>query len=120
MFLHVSVSLSVHGVCAIPTCIAGGIPQCLATGGSAWGVCSSGSAPRGVPALEGVVETPQKQMATVADGMHPTGMHSCGRCIASLKNHYCHPQKCLQSNSILTGSLQIVGEMQGYMLTNTT
>ena len=70
--------LQVEG-CAIPACIAGDIPACFATGlqgrsapgGSALGVCS-----RGVPALGGV-EIPQKQMTTVVDGMHPTGMHSC-------------------------------------------
>ena len=34
--------------------------------------------PRGVPAPRGGVETPppRKQTATVADGTHPTGMHS--------------------------------------------
>ena len=30
-----------------------------------------------VPAPETGVETPRKQMATVADGTHHTGMHSC-------------------------------------------
>ena len=80
---------SVHGGGgAIPAYIAGGIP---AVGG---GACSRGvpapgvSAPGGcllwgVPAPggcllgEGGVETPPKQAATVADGTHPTGMHSC-------------------------------------------
>ena len=66
MFLHVSVSHSVHrggaipaciagGIpaclargCAIPACIAGGIPACLAAGGStSGGACSGGSTPGG-------------------------------------------------------------------------
>ena len=33
--------------------------------------------PRGVPARGGGVETPCQQTATVVDGTHPTGMHSC-------------------------------------------
>ena len=70
----------------IPACLAVGIPAylaagfrgecaipaCLATGLQGGGVCSgdcSGGALRG--------ETPPKQTATVADGTHPTGMHSC-------------------------------------------
>ena len=89
---------------------AGGIPACLAAGlqggglvlggclvlggvpgprgsapggawsqGGAWsgGTCSGGSAP---------VETPRKQMATVADGAHPTGMHSCLKLCMYLAN----------------------------------
>ena len=89
-YVFTGVCDSVHGgVCAIPTYIAGGIPACLAVGGCLlWGV----PAPRGVHApggclLQGVcsqgvlarggVEIPRKQMATVADGTHPTGMHSC-------------------------------------------
>ena len=37
------------------------------------GACSGG-----VPASGGAMKTPpQKQMATVADGTHTTGMHSC-------------------------------------------
>ena len=74
MFLHVSVILFTGG-CAIPACIAGGIPACLAAGG----VCSGGGLLPGRSALGGggVWRHPRKQMATVADGMHPTGMHSC-------------------------------------------
>ena len=101
MFLHMYVILFTGGV-AIPACIAGGIPACLAAGVPAprgcmlWGgacsrgvpdpggVCSRGCLLWGVPALMGAwpsavcVETPpRKQMATVADGTHPNGMHSC-------------------------------------------
>ena len=51
----------------------GGVP---APGGGAcsWECCS-----KGVPAPEGSCgdPLPQKQMATVAAGTHPTGMHSC-------------------------------------------
>ena len=85
VMLHLSVSHSVHrggGWCAIPACIAGGIPACLA-GGVCSGGClfwGRGSAPggggacfHGVPAWR----PPWKQTAAVADGMHPTGMHSC-------------------------------------------
>ena len=60
-------------------------------GGGAWcgGVCSGGclvpggSAPRRMPGPGGLVshhalrQTPPGEMATAADGMHPTGMHSC-------------------------------------------
>ena len=41
------------------------------------GACSGGSAP---------VETPRKQTATVADGAHPTGMHSCLKLCMYLAN----------------------------------
>ena len=70
-----------RGVCAIPACIAGGIPACLAAGGCLLlgGVCSCRSAcSRGVPAPgKGLGDPPWKQTGTVADGTHPTGMHSC-------------------------------------------
>ena len=71
---------------AIPACIAGGIPACLAAGlrgellpGGCLvqGVCSQGSPGPGGCLVWGTVEAPQKQMATVPDGTHPTGMHSC-------------------------------------------
>ena len=82
MFLQVSVCPRGH---AIPVCIAGGIPACLATG-LQWGVpaCSGGvpalggSGPRGRGlVLGGMWRPPRKQTATVVDGTHPTGMHSC-------------------------------------------
>ena len=72
-----------QGVCAIPACIAGGIPACPAAGGvCSWGVpAPGGSAPGGLPCRGPApgrgVEAPRKQTATVADGTHPTGMHSC-------------------------------------------
>ena len=89
MFLHVSVILST-GEGAIPASIAGGIPACLAAGGSALGgggTCSVGwwvgcllwgglLWGEVVPGL-GAWRPPRKQTATVADGTHPTGMHSC-------------------------------------------
>ena len=84
MFLHVSVILSGGGG-GIPACNAGDIPTCLAPGGVLfqhalqlggllWGVCSWGGL-----LLEGLLPDPPsgKQTATVPDGMHPTGMHSC-------------------------------------------
>ena len=47
-------------------------------GGLLWGACSRGMpTPEGCLLLGGVDETPPKQTATVVDGMHPTGMHSC-------------------------------------------
>ena len=63
-YVFTRVCHSIHsggGGGAIPACIADGIPACLAAGGCL---------------LRGGVETSQKQTATVADGMHPTGMHS--------------------------------------------
>ena len=60
-------------------------PSMLAAGG----VCSRGSALGGLllggllPG--GVWRPPQKQTATVADGTHPTGMHSCFSSKAMLK-----------------------------------
>ena len=77
MFLHVSVILFTGGGCgcAIPACIAGGIPACLAAG-----LEEGGSVPGGGRCLLGggrVWIPPRKQTATVADGTHPTGMHSC-------------------------------------------
>ena len=88
---------SVHRAGAIPACIAGGIPACLAVGGAIpaclapgrvpgpggclvqggllqGGAWSGGSAPGGC-----LVKTPRT--ATAAGGTHPTGMHSFLRCI---------------------------------------
>ena len=83
MFLHVSVILFTGGVCysnmhcrwypSMP-CSRG----CLLPGGaSSWGVYFGGMpAPWGL--LPGVHGDPhRKQMATVANGTHLTGMHSC-------------------------------------------
>ena len=42
-----------------------------------WGACSGGVPAPGGACSQGGVETPRKQTATVADGTHPTGMHSC-------------------------------------------
>ena len=108
VYTRVCQSFCSLGGSAIPACIPGGIPACLAAGGSAprgcllsggcllpegsatgrcllpggacswrgllWGVACS---QRGVPAPGGCMETPPNQTATVADGEHPTGMHSC-------------------------------------------
>ena len=73
MFLHLSISHSVHMGEAWPRGVpgpGGSAPGgCLVPGGvCSWG--AGGSAPRGV-------QTPSPQTATVADGTHPTGMHSC-------------------------------------------
>ena len=99
MFLHVSVILFTVGVLsqhALQVVSQHALQQgCLFQGGSApGGVCSrGGSAPGGVPALGGLLPgglpapggsvepLPRKQTATVADGTHPTGMHSCLRMI---------------------------------------
>ena len=55
--------------------------RCLLVGGGgacSGGVCSQGgSAPRACLFLGGVRRPPLKQTAAVADGTHPTGMHSC-------------------------------------------
>ena len=95
MFLHVSVILFTGGGVVSQHALqvvsqhalqwGGGIPACLAAGGVPaqggllWGVYSQGGLLWGVSAPRGGVETPppQKQTATVTDGMHPTGMHSC-------------------------------------------
>ena len=62
----------------------GGVPaprEGACSGGSAPGGCllPGGACSRGVPAGQGGVwkRPPGQQMATVADGTHPTGMHSC-------------------------------------------
>ena len=73
-------------MCAIPACIAGGIPACLAVGLQG-GACSGGGGPcsgrvcSGGCLLRGgggvwVCGDPaaRKQTATVADGTHPTGL----------------------------------------------
>ena len=78
------------GGCAIPACIAGGIPACLATGlgggGPGPGGCllPGGAWSGGVPGPGGLVSQhalrqtpPPGEMATAADGTHPTGMRSC-------------------------------------------
>ena len=38
-----------------------------------------GACYEGMPAPGGFWKLPRKQMATIADGTHPTGMHSCGK-----------------------------------------
>ena len=58
------------GVCSRGGLLPGGVPAL------------GGLLPGGVPAPGGSVEPlPRKQTATVADGTHPTGMHSCLRMI---------------------------------------
>ena len=83
MFLQVCVCPRGGGG-GIPACLAGGIPTCLAAGLQGGGipaclqqVSRGGPCSRGVPAPGGVWRRPPQQMATVADGTHPTGMHSC-------------------------------------------
>ena len=99
-YVFTRVCHSVHGGGGIPACIAGGIPACLAVGGAipaclaaggcaipaclaAGGVCSRGVCSGGGCLLPGGVcrDPPRNQTATVADGTHPTGMHSCFRII---------------------------------------
>ena len=95
VFTHVC--HSVHGGGAIPACLAAGGSApggCLVLGGlhllqgwGAWfqGVPSLGVCSGGVPAPGGLLpvggggcgDPLQKQTAAVADGTHPTGMHSC-------------------------------------------
>ena len=57
-------------------CSRGGVlsQQALQQGGSA---CSGGLLPGGTCSGGGACRPPRKQTATVADGTHPTGMHSC-------------------------------------------
>ena len=84
MFLHLSVSHSVHGGGGgITACITGGIPACLAglqatpkgeVEGSGRGGVSRPTAGGGGGVSR--PDTPQ-QMATAAGGTYPTGMHSC-------------------------------------------
>ena len=102
MFLQVCICPQGGG--GIPAGPAGGIPACLVAGLQgvtpaylAWGVPGPGGelvwgvlclvwvvpAPRRVPGLGGyllwgaVERPPHQQTAIVADGTHPTGMHSC-------------------------------------------
>ena len=64
------------GVCSGAPGPGGGVPGpggpgpggCLVPGGLLWG--------GGIPACT-EADPPPRQMATVADGTHPTGMHSC-------------------------------------------
>ena len=92
MFLHMSVILFTGGRGVLSQHALQVVSQHALQqgGGCSRGVCSRGVCSQGecllqgVPAqgwglLRGGVETPpfQKQTATVADGTHPTGMHSC-------------------------------------------
>ena len=78
MFLHLSVSHSVHGgggvVCLVPVgCL---VPEGVCSGGvPAPG--EGGSAPGGCLVLGGVPGGDPLGTATAAGGTHPTGMHSC-------------------------------------------
>ena len=79
-----------HGGGGIPACLAGGIPACLAAG-LRGGVVSQHALQQvsrgcllpgggGACSWQGVWRRPSppgQQTATVADGTHPTGMHSC-------------------------------------------
>ena len=66
----------------IPTCLAGGIPTCLAAGlqGGVPALGGGGLLQGGCLLLGRGVwrrHPPTQQTATVEDGTHPTGMHSC-------------------------------------------
>ena len=99
MFLQVSVCPQGGG--GIPTCLAGGIPACLAAGlqgvvPALGGVPAPGGLVPGVPTLGGLVpggcllggvwRPPERKTATVADGKHPTGMHSCYHLLLCFKS----------------------------------
>ena len=86
-----------RGVCSGGSAPGGGpaprgclLQRCLLLGGacSRGGLLLGGACSRGVPGSRGCLlrgglcRPPQKQTATVADGTHPTGMHSC--------HHLCH------------------------------
>ena len=74
--------------------------------------CSRGVPARGVPALGGRVPalgggvetpapSPQKQTATVADGTHPTGMHSCFNLyFVGVQNQNCMERSLLEWHEI--------------------
>ena len=79
MFLHMSVILSMGGVLS-QHALQVVSQHALQQGGSAPGGCLlwGGLLQVGVPAPGGgCVDPPWKKKATVADGTHPTGMHSC-------------------------------------------
>ena len=65
MFLHPSVSHSVHRGECLPQCMLGYTPR--------------QTPPRQTPPRADIPLSrhPPQQTATAADGMHPTGMHSC-------------------------------------------
>ena len=79
-YVFTRVCHSVHGGGGgIPACIVGGIPACLAARGCAIPACLAVGvvpAPGGLLG-GGVWRSPRKQTASIADGTHPTGMHSC-------------------------------------------
>ena len=74
MFLHLSVSHSVHMGEAWPR--EGAWSRGVCSRGGAWSRGVSAPGERGGAAPRGVQTSPP-QTATVADGTHPTGMHSC-------------------------------------------
>ena len=74
MFLHLSVSHSVHGGC-LPQCMLGYTPGRHPPGQTPPGRTPPWKTP---PTPKADNFPPSQQMATAADGAHPTGMLSCG------------------------------------------
>ena len=75
-----------QGGCAIPACLAGGIPACLPMGGCYPSMpCRGGLLLGGVPGPRGVPGGDTPRTATAAGGTHPTGMHSCCENVRFLK-----------------------------------
>ena len=79
--------LSVHrgeGVSGRGGLLPGG---CLVQGGmSSWG---GGAWSGGLVSQHALRQTPLGEMATAADGTHPTGMHSCFKWKKAIHSHVC-------------------------------
>ena len=64
-----------EGVCSEGSAPGGCLLWGVCSGGG--GVCSWGVCFEGLVSQHALRQTPPGEMATAADGMHPTGMHSC-------------------------------------------
>ena len=108
MFLHLSVSHSVHrGVSSTGPggCLPGGVsrpgPGRLPGGcpGPGWGGCPG---PGGcIPRCTEADTPPPQQTATAADGTHPTGMHSCSNINTPHFIFFCEHRSLLQNNKFV-------------------
>ena len=88
---HALQVVSQHALQQGDACSRGGLPL----GGACSGGCLLGEVPAlggacsGGPARGGCGD-PRKQMATVADGRHPTGMHSCYQRTSEVEQYLYH------------------------------